>query len=270
MSKIKVVYISSLGHSGSTLLDVMLNQHSDIQSVGEIIFLDKWINNNHKCTCSNAIKDCQFWNKILKKDFSRPGKINNTNYMFNSFHLFENIKNVTGKKIIIDSSKSNDRLRLLLNDKRFDIKVIHLIRNGLGVVNSLKKSHEKLAINTEQKTISAGAIKGTLRWVRRNIALSKLMKINNIDNYLKIHYEELCKDPEKELNRICNYIEVDFQTNMTKIKLDNCHNIGGGRWRYSKKSMKIQLDEKWRTELNLTSKIVFYFLGGWLNKKYGY
>ena len=41
MSKLKIVYIYSLGHSGSTLLDVILNQHSDIQSVGEIIFFDR-------------------------------------------------------------------------------------------------------------------------------------------------------------------------------------------------------------------------------------
>ena len=32
----KILYITSLSHSGSTLLDVMLNAHPDIISVGEV------------------------------------------------------------------------------------------------------------------------------------------------------------------------------------------------------------------------------------------
>ena len=33
---VKVVFIASLSHSGSTLLDLMLNAHPDVASVGEL------------------------------------------------------------------------------------------------------------------------------------------------------------------------------------------------------------------------------------------
>ena len=33
---VKVVFIASLSHSGSTLLDLMLNAHPDVTSVGEL------------------------------------------------------------------------------------------------------------------------------------------------------------------------------------------------------------------------------------------
>ena len=71
---------------------------------------------------------------------------------------------------------------MLLEDKRLDVKIIHLVRNGLGVLNSLKKTYERSAINDNQnKTKITGTLKGTIRWIRRNLAFYTLMKSHGID-----------------------------------------------------------------------------------------
>lgn len=79
----KLIYIISQGHSGSTLLDCILGSHSGIQSSGELRFLnwqlDRTINtepsveNQSICTCEKDFRDCSFWGKVINKLRSKTG-----------------------------------------------------------------------------------------------------------------------------------------------------------------------------------------------------
>ncbi len=66
-SQTSTLYICSAGHSGSTLLDLMLGSHSCIESLGEITQLPKNIALNTECCCGVAIRECEFWNSVVKK-----------------------------------------------------------------------------------------------------------------------------------------------------------------------------------------------------------
>lgn len=78
------LYICSAGHSGSTLLDLMLGSHSSIESLGEITQLPKNIALNTECCCGQAIRDCDFWRSVIAKldselgidVFSKPYSLN--------------------------------------------------------------------------------------------------------------------------------------------------------------------------------------------------
>jgi len=59
------VYICSAGHSGSTLLDLLLGSHSKVESLGEISHLPKNITLNTKCSCGEAVRDCNVWSAVL-------------------------------------------------------------------------------------------------------------------------------------------------------------------------------------------------------------
>lgn len=68
---IKYIYICSAGHSGSTLLDLLIGSHSRIESLGEIAHLPKNISLNTICTCGSHVHDCRIWKQVLdviKKD----------------------------------------------------------------------------------------------------------------------------------------------------------------------------------------------------------
>jgi hypothetical protein len=62
---VKYVYIFSAGHSGSTLLDLLLGSHSQITSLGEIEHLSKNISLNTKCSCGMNIRECSVWQQVL-------------------------------------------------------------------------------------------------------------------------------------------------------------------------------------------------------------
>ena len=63
----KYVYICSAGHSGSTLLDLLLGSHSRIASLGEIDQLSKNIALNTLCACGEPVRSCVLWRDILAK-----------------------------------------------------------------------------------------------------------------------------------------------------------------------------------------------------------
>jgi len=63
----KVVYICSAGHSGSTLLDLLIGSHSKVSSLGEISQLPKNLALNTMCTCGKKVRDCSVWTEVVEK-----------------------------------------------------------------------------------------------------------------------------------------------------------------------------------------------------------
>lgn len=61
----KYIYICAAGHSGSTLLDLLLGSHSRIASLGEIDHLSKNLALNSPCSCGEPVRECKFWKTVL-------------------------------------------------------------------------------------------------------------------------------------------------------------------------------------------------------------
>jgi hypothetical protein len=62
-----IVFILGTGRNGSTLLDMALNSHTKVFSVGEMDHLEGDIqrkDGSSMCGCYTPIGDCQFWNKV--------------------------------------------------------------------------------------------------------------------------------------------------------------------------------------------------------------
>lgn len=167
---ISVIYIAGNGHSGSTLLDIILGASTDIFSAGELTKITRNSIFEEYCSCGQLIGECEVWSKVMKnwsekspitleeyrrliQNFERNKatpivlfyKLNPSrdfkNYCEATHLLFEAIKKVTGKSVIVDSSKYPQRIAML--NKFAKLKVIHLCRNAKGVLNSAKKSSKK-------------------------------------------------------------------------------------------------------------------------------
>lgn len=61
------VYICSAGHSGSTLLDLLLGSHSRAGSLGEVIQLPKNIALNTQCSCGQPVRACPLWAAVIDR-----------------------------------------------------------------------------------------------------------------------------------------------------------------------------------------------------------
>ena len=65
---INLVYIASSGRSGSTLLELILNNFDEVWTVGELNILPWEIKETTQfCGCGQEVKNCGFWSLVTKK-----------------------------------------------------------------------------------------------------------------------------------------------------------------------------------------------------------
>lgn len=68
-SKINLIYIASIGRSGSTLLESMLGAHSKIQTMGELHIWTHEIEGGgvRPCSCGEYVESCTFWSEMRRR-----------------------------------------------------------------------------------------------------------------------------------------------------------------------------------------------------------
>jgi len=74
MVQIRTAYILSSGHSGSTLLNLLLGGHPTIVPVGEITHLPKNLALNTLCSCGTPVRTCGFWQPIVSQFGQQVGR----------------------------------------------------------------------------------------------------------------------------------------------------------------------------------------------------
>ena len=241
MSFPRIVYIMSMSHSGSTLLDVLLSSHSQAVSVGEAKRFSPNSKAKMACSCeSDLVWDCPFWARVdtvlqgsglsLRRLDLEGGDDDNFVEHNRAFYLA--VQEVTGKPVILDSSKNLKRLRRLLSLGKFDLLPIHLIRKPHGVVYShLRKERS---------------------WVRCALDYRKKnqrtrMLLRDVDHEL-VRYEELAADPQATLERLMPRIGLEYDPQQLDWAGVERHNCGGNRMRRSESS-SIHVDRNWETGL---------------------
>ncbi|MEO1377006.1 MAG: thioester reductase domain-containing protein, partial [Cyanobacteria bacterium J06635_10] len=94
------------------------------------------------------------------------------------------------------------------------VRYIHLLRHPYpAILSFVRLGMERLYQNSEQENISSAEL-GEYTWTiyNRNI-LDFLATIDNSRHY-RIHYEQLMQNPETELSELCQFLELDFDSNM--------------------------------------------------------
>ena len=68
-SKINLIYIASIGRSGSTLLESMLGAHTQIATCGELHIWPHEIELGgvRPCSCGSLVMDCTFWSEMYRR-----------------------------------------------------------------------------------------------------------------------------------------------------------------------------------------------------------
>lgn len=195
-----------------------------------------------------------------------------------NFALVESLQEITGAKVIIDSSKVGIRLKYLLRDRNTDIRAIHLIRDGRGV--ALTYVDPVNFADAKDPSCRAGGfggsrdnerhsiIEATTEWKRSNEEAEAVIATMAPEKCLEVRYDNLCKNPSATLKKICMFLEIDPKKIVLDFRSTKQHVVGNGM-RLDKTS-EIVYDERWREHLTQKQLEQFDKLAGKLNRKYGY
>lgn len=275
----KILYVIGTGHSGSTLLDVMLGAHSKVFGAGEMASVSFDGIGKEICSCDKKALECSFWGRVLKEDYDIPGlgiernvldsflgiskfrfregksSVSVRKYLDINRDLYRKIFEVSGSEVVVDSSKEIDRAELLSRNNEFEILLVHLIRDGRGVMWSYKRKYGKRLL-------------GVFLWVFTNLKAEIVKRRNSNVKSIRVRYEDLVEDPERELGRILDLVGLSFEFSMLGPQNER-HQIRGNRMRFSGVS-EIKKDVSWKKNLSFLDRFIFQLLAGILNKIYGY
>ncbi len=242
----KVVYIASLSHSGSTLIDLLLGCHPDVVSLGEIQNSITSLNRNRNiCTCGKEIIQCEIWG-TLKKELNSTSDHTFIDAYKKLLHI---VREVYGKdKTITDSSKSVKTLNLLIDNKINNISVLFPLKDIRNFVISQNKRKEKAHLKKKDGLHSIYLTSlpyNIMFWYRGNQKIKKYLSSNSL-NYFQFGYEELCFKPEEILRKISDFIGMDYADSMSYPNNSESHIIRGNDMRYNKEKLSgIHYDNRW-------------------------
>ena len=217
----KIIYIAGYGRSGSTILDVCLNQHDSVVGLGELsnLFRD-W----------GDVPSDGIWGEVASRLMACPYEIQdavNATRKLQAFPRFmvsrrdreiyetcwKAVYDVLGaqNEFIVDSSKTT-RITLLsplrLREIGFDVKVVWLKRSLKGVLLSLLKGSNRELEDSGKRVTWCDRLLNFARGCFGAICTAVLTFCAYGRESEVLRYDDFRSDPESSLNDLMLRIDI--------------------------------------------------------------
>jgi len=304
---IRLVYILGVVRSGSTLSDTMLGNHPEMLSVGELcnVCENGWTD-QRRCACGELGPKCPFWTDVRHAWARRTGTDDEqgygqlvralekhrlwlprlaaearqqsprfAEYAWRTLTLYQALRQVSGKSVLVDSSKRASRLLLLSHIPGIDLRVVHLVRDVRGVTWSEKKTKTYKQDGTDKvrHEPSKPSWRTALLWTAVNRQSDWMRRRLPEGKSIRVRYEDLVTQPEAELARIGALAEADLSGLVADVTADRplaiAHTIAGNAMRM-KGPVRLRPDVEWMEKLPERDRRTCWLIAGRLMRRYGY
>jgi hypothetical protein len=248
--------ICGAGHSGSTLLGLVLGSHSQVFYPGEAEKTRKG--------CKICGPSCGLWSRFAPEP-----------------DLYEGMARLTGKPVIVDSSKPVrwiDARVAELDRLGVPHRLVFLARDGRAVVNSRVRKYGR---ESAEESID--------QWMAQIRATEELITRRGEQNVLRLRYEELVAAPREHIERVCTFAGLAFEPAMMRYEEHEHHPLGGNTGTQSVVARKtlghagasgipersrdyyedldggFRIDMRWKTELDDEVRKLFEARAGAIN-----
>jgi len=261
----KIVFISSLERSGSTILDLKLSSHPKMISFGEVWRVIKPHGagldsvRGRLCTCGELGRDCSVWSHVFDRiEDSGADTLHQCYVVF-----LDVVKEIYGNDIVVvDSSKSIKSLDALAHIKNAELNVLFTARDVRGWMESIHKAKKRKKEIPWSRVFQPGFKYFLVSYIRHNILrlfpfwlpnewmLRNLRILHNINKSrlpcLLLSYEELVFRPKNTVERIENFLELPQDQHLTVKEPNVPHIIRGNRTAFkSDQKAPLRYDGKW-------------------------
>lgn len=217
------VFIMSPVRSGSTLLRMLLNAHSRLHSPHELhirrLEVDYGSRLSQRAMSALDLErgdlEHLLWDRVMHRELVR-----------------------SGKDFIVEKTPSNAFVYRRISDCWPDARFVFLLRHPVSIARSW---HEG---DPDKRTYDEAAA-DALRYMR---AVDNARK--GITGGHTVRYEDITADPEKEMRRLCLFLDLDFEPSMLDYgKKDDAQVVKGlGDWRDKIRTGTVQAGRTLPTE----------------------
>jgi hypothetical protein len=308
--RVKVLCILGWGRSGSTLLGRIAGQMEGFFLVGELRYIwDRGLIENRLCSCSRTFVDCPVWHEILSRVPLEDGHLSAARMMelreegLHTRHLllaptreglrsrvarmgeytealeklYRAARNVSGSRVIVDTSKFPSYGYVLQSTPGIDLYVLHLVRDPRAVAYSWasrrkpKPDHGDAA--GKRFMTPHGLFESALVWSGWNLSIERIWR-REPQRYMLLRYEDFVENPRHAMSDVLRFLDEE-ETELPffderKVLLDASHTFSGNPDRFQSGVVEVAPDEGWRRQMSAVQKatVTVLTLPGLLN--YGY
>ena len=297
----KMIYIMSPSYSGSTLLTLLLDEHPDIATIGELKASGFGDIETYLCSCGSRLLECDFWQQLKQDINSRGGdfdpghwrshfqasakfhnKIIQATYRHRYFEYLRQflLKSIDGLnqnfqiilKMNYDIVESVCRLRnkpVFLDGSKDPIRLRYFIDAGFWDIRVIYLVRDGRATShSYQKHMQSSYGRAAKVWRLKIEEMNRIAAEIPTAKLIKIRYEDLCRQPQATLAAINQFADLTPFHYSLKSDTQNRHILGNNM--RLKTLDEIRLDEKWRTTLKSPELAEFHSEAGVLNQQCGY
>jgi hypothetical protein len=303
-AKLRVVYVGGSGHSGSTLLAMLLDSHPQIVSLGETAVKPKIRHKGRaaqqKCSCGQEIASCEFWREIFERVRAEGFDLAADRWS-NDYRMQHPVLNR-----LLTQDTSHPLLGAL---RRVAKRAVPAYRSRLERIDAVNVAFVRAALQTARADVfcdttkDAGRLSRLLRiadldvkviilvrdvrgyaasskrrgrsiedaaatWRKDQERLVKVTRSLPENRKLVLRYEDLCGSPAPTLERLYRFCGVRELTPVIAVRSDNHHVLGNNM--RTRGPIEVRLDESWRARLTADEQQRIMQVAGELNRAMGY
>lgn len=235
----EIIYIQSVGHSGSTLLSRLVNLHPDIFSMGSFreLELEPGEVEDTMCGCGRHPAVCEVWSGI-SSDYAergvgrfrgRDGRVNEEQFDRSSA-VINILGRTTNSSHVCELTHDGRRVAGYVSRIPERVVLVHLVRDPRAIF----RSYMRLLKPTTKRGHSGLALRIARYYFRRH-AYTLYLRVRYQPKglrYIRVRYEDVCENPDEELARIFQKSGVANFIVSANFKHERNHIIGGNVIRF--------------------------------------
>lgn len=306
MEPIEVLYITGSGRSGSTLIDNVLGQIPGRFSAGEVTyFWSRSILEGRRCGCGHTSSECEVWSQVIdrlrpfeasdatqmvaaarrgtrirhvplmmsQRGMARLHGTMGADYVGRLQDLYLAIREVTGARVIVDSSKFPGYGAVVASLPLVNLKALHVVRDPRAVAYSWLRLKEQPDSDALAHMMTRKPRTVAPRWVATNLAAERLFG-KRPGGYALMRYEDFVAQPRVALDRALLTLGYeplpDGLVHDQSVELGPNHTVSGNPSRFRTGTVDLKLDDEWRRRMERNDQWVATAGAAALMRRYGY
>ena len=307
VESLRILYIMGWGRSGSTVLDNLLGAMDGFFSAGELRYLwERGLIEGRRCGCGRAIAGCDVWTAVLQRTWggsksvdartvvswqARWARVRDTRRLLRLRpggpldptlarlvetlgRLYRGVADVTGERVIVDSSKRPSDAALLRLVPGVSARFVQLVRDPRAVAYSWQRHKAQPDRNRPAELVRHGPVDSTLSWIRWNSLAESVRAKSPPSSSLLLRYEDLVARPRPSLLDVAALVgeappALPLEGERTAL-LEPNHTVSGNPSRFRTGRVELRADDEWITRQSAAQRSMVTSLALPLLSRYGY
>jgi hypothetical protein len=278
---LKVIYMMAYGRSGSTIVGNILGEIDGFLHVGELRYIWARMVERRLCGCTAPVAECPLWSSVVPAILEEAGKGIDVTTVLSDLRkgvrirylrrllrgaeaapaeavryervlaaAYRRISEVTGSRVIVDSSKRIADAALLGWQQSIEPYFVQLVRDPRAVAYSWRR--QKSSPGEEKDRLHTLRPSVTARSWSAFAAGASLVRRRNRGRSILVRYEDFAARPREIIESLVAAVgesasELPFLDDHTVVLGPN-HTVGGNPVRFDSGPTVIRTDDEWMAQ----------------------